>query len=445
MNLQGSASGGRTYFLGSHPGIFQFGAWFSDAHKFDDSYENDFAPNGTVLMSQFVTGFKNPDYYGGAYQYGPGVSWETVNAYLAANPSAFTMSTTAGGNTNNFDLIERVSAGYLMNTLNFGRFSLIAGVRFEGTQDRTLSFDSTLSTPCLCAKGGNSYVDVLPSASLQIGLDRNSDIRLAYGRGISRPDPQFLTTATSLDSSTFPPTVTVGNPALKPEHANNYDLLYERYLNPVGAIRAGFFYKSLTDPIVNLLSAPQPFPSCPQAACFVSQAGNAGTAYIAGVEFSFEQHFTYLPGFLGGLGLLANYSYTTSQANNVNPGNRTDSPALLRQAPNTWNVSPTFDRGRLSLRVGMAYNGPNIYQYAFVDGVRGGIKGPFGDVYLFPHFQMDAQASYRLGKGWTALFQGLNLNNEVFGFYNGSPQYFIQREYYGPTYTFGFRWDLGGR
>jgi hypothetical protein len=42
----------------------------------------------------------------------------------------------------------------------------------------------------------------------------------------------------------------------------------------------------------------------------------------------------------------------------------------------------------------------------------------------------------------TAIFSGLNLNNEVFGFYQGSPQYFIQREYYKPTYTFGLRWDL---
>ncbi len=443
LNLQGSASGVRSYSLGSHPGTFQFGAWFSNAHKFDDSYENDFAPNGTVLMSQFVNGYRNNNYYnGGAYRFGPGIGWETVNAFLAANPSAFTMTSTAGGNSNNFDLIERITAGYLMNTLNFGRFNLITGIRIEATQDHTLSFDTTLSAPCLCARGSNSYVDILPSASLQMKLDNSSDIRLAYGRGLSRPDPQFLTTATALDSSTFPPTVTIGNPALKPEHANNYDVLYERSLNPVGLIRAGFFYKSLTNPLVALLSAPQANPACPQATCFLNQEGNGGSAYIAGVEFSFEQHFTYLPGLLGGLGMFANYSYAASRANNVNPGNRTDSPALLRQAPNTWNISPTFDRGRLSLRVGLSYNGPNIYQYAYVDGNPGGIPGPGGDVYLYSHFQVDAQLSYRLPKGFTFLFQGLNLNNAVFGFYNGSPQLFIQREYYQPTYTVGFRWDL---
>jgi hypothetical protein len=55
---------------------------------------------------------------------------------------------------------------------------------------------------------------------------------------------------------------------------------------------------------------------------------------------------------------------------------------------------------------------------------------------------VDAQASVYLGKGLTAIASGLNLNNAVFGFYQGSRQYFIQREFYQPTYTFGLRWDL---
>jgi hypothetical protein len=38
---------------------------------------------------------------------------------------------------------------------------------------------------------------------------------------------------------------------------------------------------------------------------------------------------------------------------------------------------------------------------------------------------------------------GLNLNNEVFGFYQGDPQYMIQREYYQPTFEIGLRWFPG--
>jgi len=114
-------------------------------------------------------------------------------------------------------------------------------------------------------------------------------------------------------------------------------------------------------------------------------------------------------------------AYATSQEHNL-PG-RSDSPALLRQAPHTWNISPTYDRGRLSLRLGLAYNGANIFSYFFQDGAPGGIHGPAGDLYLYPHLQVDAQGSFYLGKGFTAIAQGLNLNDEVFGLYFGSEPY----------------------
>jgi hypothetical protein len=35
------------------------------------------------------------------------------------------------------------------------------------------------------------------------------------------------------------------------------------------------------------------------------------------------------------------------------------------------------------------------------------------------------------------------MSNEVFGFYNGSKIYPVQREYYRPTYSFGVRWTIG--
>ena len=463
LNLEGTISFAKNYRIASHTSTFETGFYIRNGHKFDDSFEIDYCPTSAAtapLASQFLSGFTNSNYYNGHYPYGPGISWEKVQAYFAANRGLFDtvsgpcapppqggngQTAPQGGNNNNFDLVERVTAGYVMDSIDLGRLRLVGGVRFEGTQDDTLSCDCGLdpNQPFggpLTVKGSGSYIDVLPSVSGRIRLDSkdNSALRLVYARGLSRPDPQFLTTATSVDNSTTPPTLTIGNPALKPEHANNYDVLYERYLQPLGAVQVGFFYKAISSPIV--LNLAPPTAGQPDQ---VNQAVNAGSAYIAGVEFSFTQHFTYLPGLLRGLGLFANYSYATSKAHNVNPaGPRSDSPALLRQAPNTWNISPTFDHGRLSTRVGLSYNGANIFQYFYVDGAPGGLKGPNGDVYLYPHFQIDAQGSYYLGKGFTATASGLNLNNEVFGFYMGSPRYFIQREYYKPTYTFGLRWEL---
>jgi hypothetical protein len=62
-----------------------------------------------------------------------------------------------------------------------------------------------------------------------------------------------------------------------------------------------------------------------------------------------------------------------------------------------------------------------------------------GDVYLYPHTQLDAQASYTIQRQIQIVVSLLNINNEVFGFYQGSPQYPIQREYYNRTFSFGIR------
>jgi TonB-dependent receptor len=231
---------------------------------------------------------------------------------------------------------------------------------------------------------------------------------------------------------------------LKPTKANNYDVLLEHYFQPLGILQAGFFYKQLSDPIYATTSVIQ---SGPQAGYLLNQSINGPSAHIAGFEAAWEQRFSWLPGLLGGFGVSANYSYTTSQATfPVDFSNgRTDQPSLQRQAPNNWNVGLTYDRARFSSRFAISHNDANIYQYAYqANGTPNdpilGLKGPTGDIYLYAHTQFDVQGSYRLYKSLSFFAYGLNLSNEVFGFYQGSRIYPIQREYYHPTVAFGMRW-----
>jgi hypothetical protein len=118
---------------------------------------------------------------------------------------------------------------------------------------------------------------------------------------------------------------------------------------------------------------------------------------------------------------------------------------LLRQAPNNWNFDYTYDKKGISARIGLTHNDANIFAYQFQDGADGGKKGPGGDQYLYPHTQVDAQVSYWIprGRGLQAIVSLLNLNNEVFGFYNGSEQFPVQREYYNRTISAGLRWTMG--
>jgi TonB-dependent receptor len=468
INLSGEASAQRNYHAAGHFGTLELGAKVRSAHKFQDSLDPVYDSVSNPAMTSFLGNFTDPNYYDGAYSGSftqPTADFGKIKSYFNSNvndPGAFaldTASTEQNGYPNNFDLKERITAGYLMNTLQFGRMRLQTGVRFEGTSENVLGYqvlyDDTTGTVASIAplRKNSSYLDVFPSAQLKFSLAHDSAIRVSYGRGIARPDfgdlpPFFSATQTNGNE------VDIGNPNLLPTRANNFDVLFEQYLKPFGLIQAGVFYKDIAQPIFSersLITAAFAQQN-PQYANYVGedlvQPINGSAAHLVGFEIAYLQHLTFLPGFLSGFGISANYSYTSSQAHGG--PNRTDNPALQRQAPNTGNFSPTYDRGRLSARLGVSYNGPNIFQYAYQnvnsDGTPGpvalGIKGPGGDVYLYQHTQVDAQTSFRMYKGLRFIFAGLNLTNEVFGFYAGSPIYPIQREYYKPSYEFGLRYTL---
>jgi TonB-dependent receptor len=459
LNLQATSAMAKRYHLGSHLATFEFGGKFRNEHKFDDTFVVEYAPNAGVAvpMTLFPSRFSNSNYYGGAYKLGPNPAFQDIFPFVNSNLNQFTVTSTASGNGANYDLVEKVSAGYLMNTIDFSsRLRLVAGVRFEGTNLSTLTFDTANNT--LSDKANGSYVKVLPSVSVRYAFTGNTNLRLVYGRGLSRPDPQDIAQAVTFTTSGSPGNlknqVTLGNPNLKAETADNVDVLIEHYINPFGIISAGYFYKNLTDPIVTqtfILTNFQPSPAAPKGTYTATQPINAGSAWINGFEAAYLQHLTFLPGALAGLGISANYGYTASRASSLS--GRSDHPRLLRNAPNTWNISPTYDRGRFSIRVGLSYNQANISSYAYQDGsllldgvtrskvTPGGLKGPFSDQYFYTHLQVDAQGSVRLAHGLNFLMYGLNLTNEVFGFYQGSEQYMIQREYYRPTVAAGFRWS----
>jgi TonB-dependent receptor len=463
LNLQASASYGLNYHVGGHFSTLEFGAKVRNQHKgqyaYSPTYDNVNAPDSDangIPMSQFIGPIHNNDYYDGSYQMGPLTNYDAIVAFRSANPSYFPLdedATHIGSDASNFNLQQRIAAGYIMNTTQFNKLRLQAGLRFEQTNVKTTGYQVTTNpdgtwggtTP---VNGTKSYLDALPSVQAKYALTSNSDFRASFGRGIARPDPQDLIPYITLDTSQSPIAEAIGNPALVAEYAYNYDLLYEHYLNPLGLVQAGFFYKSLSDPQASKLTILNPGLANQTN---VTQPINAGSAWVYGFEVGYQQRLSFLPGALGGLGLNGNYTYSDSRAKGVDPL-RTDNPALLRQTPNTWNIGPSYDRGRISVHMGFEYNGASIYSYQYEnlaqnsDGTTspispvGGVKGPTGDNYLYAHLQVDSQVSYRLPKGFEVYAQGLNLTNEVFGFYFGSPQYVVQREYYHPTYGGGLRW-----
>lgn len=456
LSLQGSFSLARRYTTGSHLGTFEMGFKLRNSDKVNsvnDPYYD--APDSTYALSQVLGTFTNPNYYDHSYQLGSLSDYGKIESLLKSNLNTFTFNsndTHLNNDGADYNGTERVYAGYLMNSISFGKSRLQTGVRFEATNESynankvIINADGSWNSTVPVAAGG-SYLNVLPSVQWQYMLTSNTNIRATYGMGISRPNFSDLVPSVVFSPNGSPPTATIGNPALKATRANDFDLLFEHFFQPLGILQAGFFYKDLSDPIYNTTQT-----GAGQYAGFVvEQSINGPRAHIAGFEAAWEQRLSFLPGLLNGFGVAANYSYTTSQVSFPDgfSGGRMDHPALLRQAPNTWNLGFTYDKGRFSMRFDVSHNDANIFAYNYQadstipnkdnDPILG-LKGPTGDLYLYAHTQYDIQGSYRMYKGLQLVVSGLNLSNEVFGFYQGSAIYPIQREFYKPSVMFGMRW-----
>lgn len=449
LNLGLGGTGAIRYHIGNRSAIFEYGGKFRNEHKYADTYNETLAPNGSISMTTFPNRLVYKHYYnGGAYPLGYNPNAEDVMKYATEHSADFTTTSTKGQDLSQFGLVERVGAGYVMNTIDFANgVRFIAGLRVENTTDNVHNLAQNSDTGAITPNAfSGSYYTLLPSATLRFNAGPSSYVRLIYARGLSRPDPQDIAqplqwTVSGNGSNKY--SVSFGNANLKAETGDDVDVLYDHYFKQFGMISAGYFYKSLHDPIVsetyqltNYL--PPGAPDADRGNYLATQPVNAGSAWLSGFETSYLQHYSSLPGALGGLGIAANYSYIGSRTNGI-PG-RSDNPRLLRNSPNMFNISPTYDRGRISARIGVSYNQASIYAYQFQDGMQYGVKGPFSDIYFYSHIQVDAQGTIGLRRGLSLIVSGLNLNNEVFGFYQGSPQYMIQREYYQPTYSFGMKW-----
>jgi TonB-dependent receptor len=441
-DIVGDISLARQYSIGGHFSTIEVGFKGWDARKTSMVNREIFNSAGGQPMSDFLTSYIDHNYYFGQYTDGPTTSFTKIVSALAPGGTTFDE---INNFQNTFDISERIWAGYVMDSINFGNWRFQAGARVESTQDNLHAFLLNLNNgnfvpPPVPVATTSSYINAFPSVQAQYRFGSDTTLRLAYGIGIARPNFGDQAPFRNVDPNANPNVpVSAGNPNLKPTHAQNFDVLVEHYFKPLGVIQGGFFYKALTNPIYE--SVLVPITSGQFAGKSESLPENGPNAHLEGVEMAWRQGLNFLPGALNGMGVEANYSYVSSQASFPAGFGRTDHPTLTRTAPNNWNFDVTYDKKGISARMGLTHNDANLWSYGSSNA-----KDPTGDTYLYPHTQVDAQMSWWLphGHGVQAIVSGLNLNNEVFGFYNGAERFPIQREYYGRTISAGLRWTLGG-
>ena len=465
LNVQGSATLAHNYTVYSHPSTFSMGvkirnSYSTQTQNTNDQVLNSNAPGPPFTLAAVTSKYTNPTYYNKTFAingqaYGPTLGFGKGVSAVLANAGAFTQAdSTAADAGAFFNANERISAGYIEDVIFFGKYRLQGGVRFDNGATHFLAnqivFDANGNPIVTPIRKDASYFNALPSVALQYQLQKDTNLRAVYSRGLARPNIGDLVPATVIDPNQTPyPTVSTGNPNLVPTKSNNFDILAEHFFSPLGILQAGWFYKQLSDPIYPTATLIPNYNGTGNT-YQLTQSINGPNAHIQGFEAQYEQRFSFLPGMLNGFGINANYSHTASQVTfpaNFD-GGRTDKPQLDRDSPNDWNFNLLYDKSRFSGRFAISHNDQSIaaYQWNASSGAANdpifGLPGPTGDNYFYAHTQFDAQGSYRVYKGIQFIFSALNMSNEVFGFYNGSKIYPVQREYYRPTYSFGIRWRI---
>jgi len=346
-----------------------------------------------------------------------------------ANFELNTVDSAINSASSDYGIDEDVLAGYLLGRYDSADVRVIGGLRFERTYNDIRAFttneDTGVATPNHSTR---SYTDWLPSLTLRYEPTRNVVLRAAGYKNLVRPKlsnlaPRILVNQD--DEAEF------GNPNLMPYRAWNIDASAEWYFGQGSALTAGVFWKSIEDFIVEVTDTnPGEILGVPyrQATTF----RNGETAKVKGVELSYTQRFTFLPGALDGLLLNANYTFTDASGTVFEGDDLTDPRRipLPMASKHTFNVVLGYEKGPVSLRAA------GTYRDKYLDELGSAADQ---DRYVDQHFQLDLSAKYRITKGIRLFADWVNLTDAPYFAYQNfeGAKRLLQYEKYSWTAKFG--------
>lgn len=222
-------------------------------------------------------------------------------------------------------LKEKNSALYGMVEFERGALHGNAGLRYVRTKVTSTgyAFDGTPTTDVGQNNGWStnkvsesaSYNEVLPSLNLVYDLSKDTLLRFAAAKAITRPNftNMFLASVSGFDD-TNPSNdgFTYGTPSLKPQTSKQIDLGVEHYYGRGNLVGAALFYKKIDNFVTTRTTPNQKVgvisPDTGVDNWTLSRFVNAGGGTIKGIELQVNH------GFGNGFGATANYTYADAKA-----------------------------------------------------------------------------------------------------------------------------------
>jgi outer membrane receptor protein involved in Fe transport len=239
----------------------------------------------------------------------------------------------------NYWATEKIGAIYLMEKLSFNKLQVIAGVRAEYTNQ---GYNLKFVTEGAKNEGSQEYVDILSSFNVKYSIHKDANLRLSYAKAINRPS-FFEIVPYSMIYEDYKER---GNPDLLHTKADNFDLRYEYFSRPSEQLMAGFFFKSLKNPIefgmINGFGQD-----------IFYMPVNFGDANNYGMELDIIKYFSWL-------GIKANYTYTNSHITTTkmlvmkNPDPNAETNIITRYVDQT---RPLFGQAAHAVNFSLIYKG----------------------------------------------------------------------------------------
>jgi TonB-dependent receptor len=408
----------------------KIGAKYLTREKYNDQNKVNYKAGSTKwVLDGTVASIGSTDFYDGMFQFGERINYSNARAFFNANPGVAAIDTkgTISDSLSNDSLVnEKIAAGYVMATLTFGGLTVLPGVRVEHTEDdvkaKVVNANSTVNDG-YNSFGHTSYTDVFPGVNAKFAFARNLLLRGAVTTSIGRPNYANLAPFVVVDTSNPQvAAIALGNPDLKPYRAVNYDATLEYYPAPGAILSAGLFHKDIDNPIysttnrqTNVVEAGITYP-----AADVTSLVNAQSETLTGIEANAQFQFTFLPGFLSGFGISANFAHVWGHADAS--AFRAGEVPLAFQSKNIGNAQIFFEKYGLSARV--AFN----YRSSYLDTLG---TSSATDQYTDGNGQLDVHLSYQVTPQFTLFGDAINLTDAPWRRYIGSRNLLVERERYG--------------
>jgi len=399
---------------------------------FEYSPVDEDAFNATTLSN--MEDFSKDNFLVGDYATGKQITPEYLGELDLTNSSLFEEERLAEAEAGNFNATENIFGGYVMLNQNIGKnLLLIAGVRFENTSQEYQGnqYDADEDEVTLTDKVSDSYLNILPGLHAKYNFNQTTILRAAWTNTLARPNYYALVPYREITREDNE--LAIGNPELVPTTSMNLDLMFEKYFRTIGIVSAGIFYKDIKDFIVTETKEDFEFEGNEWST--FSQPINGGNGKLFGFEFAAQRQLDFLPGFLSGFGVYANYTYTSSTISDFRIEGREDDDnlSLPGTATHTMNASLSYDTRKFSFRTSLNYASDFVEEFG---------EEKFFDRYYDKALYLDINANYAITPKFRVYAEILNLTNQPLYYYQGISSRVMQAEYYNMRLQFGVKFDL---